>query len=333
MDSNINVALFVGGYSPERQVSKSSGFGVYNALKSLGYTIKIIDPAIGLDQPKDEIEFFSKEDTRKLSLQNYLSTVNSSMLDDIDTVFIALHGSWGEDGTLQSLLEFRNLKYTGSGILSSALSMNKVLSKILFQHCSVPTPRWLIIETPDYNEYEIIKRIDDYLGLPVVIKPNNQGSAIGLSICDSEKDVREAIINASKYNNKILIEEYVVGYEVTVGIINKKTLPVLEIKPKHRYYDYECKYEIGMSDYEVPADFPPNVSLRIQELGLKAYKAIGATSYGRVDFRITKKHEIFCLEVNTLPGLTKTSLLPKMAKADGIKFEKLIKTIIRNSLD
>lgn len=166
-----------------------------------------------------------------------------------------------------------------------------------------------------------------------IVKPNDQGSAIGLSICENIEELEEGIANAFQFSNNILIENYIAGYEVTVGIIDKHVLPVLEIKLKHSYYDYECKYTAGMSEYEVPAKFPDEIYKLLQTQSLLAYNSVGCKNYGRVDFRLDKDYKPYCLEINTLPGLTSTSLLPKAAKADGIGFENLIDRIIKISLN
>jgi len=332
-NKNISVGLIVGGASEERKVSKLSGAGVFNALNKLNYKIKIIDPALGLNQHFNNENYFIEEDTYPISSENYLKIINSSMFDGIDTIFIALHGSWGEDGTLQSLLEFRGIPYTGSGILASAVSMDKSITKSILKHNGVPTPNWLTISKKNFSLDETLNQVEEKIKFPVVLKPNDQGSAIGLSICKEVSGFEEACLLAFKFSDKILIEEYIDGHEVTVGILNDECFPVLEIKPKHDYYDYECKYTKGMSEYEVPAKLDEDITKKIQEEAINAYKSINCKNYGRIDFRLNNKLESFCLEINTLPGLTSTSLLPKAAKAVGISFEELIDRIIKNSLE
>ena len=332
-NKNISVGLIVGGASPEREVSKLSGAGVFNALNKLNYKVKIIDPALGLNQHSNNEDYFIEKDTLSISFENYLKTINSSLFDGIDTVFIALHGSWGEDGTMQSLLEFRGIHYTGSGILASAVSMDKAITKSILKHNGVSTPNWLTIEKKNFSLIELLNQVEEQFKFPIVIKPNDQGSAIGLSICKEVSEFEKACMSAFQYSDKILIEEYIDGHEVTVGILNDECFPVLEIKPKHDYYDYECKYTKGMSEYEVPAKLDEDVTKKIQEEALKAYKSINCKNYGRIDFRLNNKLESFCLEINTLPGLTSTSLLPKAAKAVGISFEELIDRIIKNSFE
>lgn len=331
-NSNITVALLVGGSSPERPVSKATGKSVLFALSSLGYKVKVIDPAYGLNQPKDVEQFFAEKDFTELSNRNYVEAINSTLFDDVDVAFLALHGKWGEDGTVQSLLELRGIKYTGSKILASATAMDKCMTKIMFQHYDVSTPRWFAIDHHE-EDVELIKaKIKKFFGYPCVIKPNDSGSTIGLSICRGDVEVGNAVKSAFKYSSKVLVEEYIPGREITVAILDKHALPPLEIKPKGGFYDYESKYTSGMSEYIVPADIPQKVAEHLQHQALLAYNSVGCETYSRIDFRVTSDYKSYCLEVNTLPGMTSTSLVPKMAKAAGISFEELIDRIIKNSL-
>ena len=331
-NKDIKVALILGGVSSERPVSKLSARSVLDAIKAKGYKYKLIDPAYGLNQPQNEEDFLKEEDTAEISADNYIRAVDSEMMDDVDAAFIALHGTWGEDGRIQSLLDFKGIKYTGSNVLASALAMDKAMSKVMFQHFDVRTPNWFLITDKNTN-YEIVKdKIKKFFGYPCVIKPNDQGSTFGLTVCRGDKEVHHAVLKAFEYSEKVIIEEYVGGHEVTVGILEQKPLSVLEIKPKHKIYDYECKYTHGMSDYEVPADFPKDVIDHLKHQALLAYNSVGCQQYGRVDFKLSENLKSYCLEVNTLPGLTSTSLLPKMAKAAGINFDELIDRIIRIAL-
>ncbi|MGA7720041.1 MAG: D-alanine--D-alanine ligase [Ignavibacteriaceae bacterium] len=324
------VALLVGGTSPEREVSKLSGYSIYKALISLGYKTVLVDPAYGKYQPKKIDDFFSKKNFSALSNTNYVEAINSKVFDNIDIAFLALHGKWGEDGTIQSLLELKGIKYTGSNIVTSAIAMDKLMSKILFKHYDINTPLWIVVENND-AETVIKKKIKKNFGYPCVVKPNDQGSTVGLTICKSAAGLSEALKLAKKFSNRVLIEEYISGHEVTVGVLDNKPLPVLEIKPKHEVYDYRCKYTSGMSLYEVPAHLPETVQLELQAQALKAYNALGCKAYARMDFRLSNEYKTYCLEANTLPGMTSTSLVPKMAKAIGISFEELVDKIINLS--
>ena len=330
-NKKIRIALFLGGTSSEREVSKLSAASIYKALKKLNYEIVLIDPAYGKNQPKNIDDFFSPGKIFDLSNRNYVEAVNSPLLDDVNIAFLALHGKWGEDGTIQSLLDLRGIKYTGSKVLSSAISMDKIMSKILFQHYGVNTPKWLVANKNSVTS-EIIKRINESFGFPCVIKPNDEGSTVGLTICKTMNDFDAAFNIALQYSNKVLIEEYIEGRELTVGILGEEVFPVLEIKPKHELYDYECKYTHGMSEYIVPADIPIEINNILKDQSLKAFKATDCFAYARIDFRLSKDLTPFCLEVNTLPGMTSTSLVPKMAKAVGISFEQLVDRIITLSL-
>lgn len=332
-NKNINVALLLGGTSPEREVSKESAKSIYSALKELGYNTKLIDPAYGLNQPKDETGYFDKKDYIQISNNNYIEAINSTIFDDIDIAFIGLHGKWGEDGIIQSLLELRGVKYTGAKVLPSALAMNKVTSKIMFNHFDVTTPKWFVVEKNNLDLDLIKNKVKKFFGFPAVIKPSDEGSTFGLTICRGESEVEKAVAFAFEFSNKILVEEYIAGRELTVGILNQQVLPVLEIIPKGGLYDYEAKYTDGMSEYIVPAEIPDNVSQHIQRQALLAYNSVECSNYGRVDFRLSKDYKSYCLEVNTLPGMTSHSLIPKMAKAVGIDFNELIDRIIKYELN
>jgi len=328
----MKIALMLGGTSPEREVSKGTAASIYAALKSLGHEIVLIDPAYGAKQPEKEEDFFSEKDYTPVSNRNYVEAVNLSILDNVELVFLAMHGKYGEDGTVQALLELRGLKYTGSKILSSAISMDKEMSKILLKHYGINTPAWMSAGIKEKISADIAVLIKEEVGFPCVIKPNDQGSTVGLTVCDNESQVTDAIKLAHKFSDKALIEEYIPGRELTVAVFDGKALPVLEIKPKHGLYDYECKYTKGMTEYIVPADITKEVWDELQKLALLTFKALGCEGYGRVDFRLNPENVPYVLEINTLPGMTATSLVPKMAKAAGITFEELIDRIIKLSV-
>lgn len=330
--SKPKVALLVGGTSPEREVSKMSGKGVLGALKELQYPTKIIDPAYGLNQPKEEEKFFLEKNYSEISNRNCIDAINSNLLDGVDVVFSALHGKWEEDGTIQSLLELRGLKYTGSKVLASALAMDKEMSKVIFRQAGVQTPDWFVVSLVNLEPKKIINNIKQELGFPCIIKPNDQGSTVGLKLVKEESDVEEAVKVALQFSNKTLIEKYISGRELTVAILINEALPVLEIVPKSGLYDYKSKYTSGMSEYIVPAKISDEVAKTAQEQALIAFHSLGCEGYARVDFRLSDESELFCLEVNTLPGMTPLSLVPKAAKAVGISFEELIKRIIAQAL-
>ncbi len=327
----ITIAVLLGGTSPERAVSKQSGYAIYNSLKKLGYKTKIIDPAYGLNQPQNINDYFSGCEFSKISNENMISAINSSFFDDVDLALIALHGKWGEDGIIQSLLELRGIKYTGSSVLASSLSMDKAKSKIIFNHFGVITPKW-IEANRNSNLDNLNKLIEDTLKYPCIVKPNDQGSTIGLTKCNSFNELKKSINLASQFSNKILFEEFISGREIAVAIVENLTLPILEIIPKHELYDYECKYTDGMSEYIVPAEIDENVERSLQKQALQAFESLGCEHYARVDFRLSENGIPYCLEVNTLPGMTSHSLVPKIAKSNGIEFEELIDIIIKSAL-
>ncbi|MGB5847636.1 MAG: D-alanine--D-alanine ligase [Ignavibacteriaceae bacterium] len=332
LNPKINIAVFVGGTSPEKEVSKSSGRAIYQALNSLGYNCTLIDPAYGTDQPETDEEFFSAKDFGEIKNENLIKTIDSELMNNIDLVFLALHGKLGEDGIIQSLLELKGIKYTGSGVLSSAIAMDKDISKTIFQKNDVNTPSWFTIDKK-FNRDEVVRIINSKFKYPVIIKPNDQGSTVGLSIIKKDEEIFKAIETAFQYSDIVVIEEYIPGREMTVAILEDKPLPVLEIIPKSGFYDYESKYTSGMSEYIVPADVTGDVFDKMQQQAITAFRSLRCKVYGRVDFRLNDENIPFCLEVNTLPGMTETSLVPKMANAVGISFEELIDRIIRNSLD
>lgn len=326
------VALLVGGTSPEREVSKMSGKGVLGALKSLQYPTIVIDPAYGLNQPKEEEKFFLEKDFSEVSNRNCIDAINSNLLNNVDIVFSALHGKWAEDGTIQSLLELRGLKYTGSKVLASALAMDKEMSKLIFRQEGVETPDWLTLNSMNIEPKKIINYIKNQIGFPCIIKPNDQGSTVGLKLVKEESEVEEAVKVALQFSSKALVEKYIPGRELTVAILINEPLPVLEIVPKSGLYDYKSKYTSGMSEYIVPAKISEEIEKKAQQQALKAFHSLGCEGYARVDFRLSNDDELYCLEVNTLPGMTPLSLVPKAAKAVGISFEELIKRIIQQAL-
>lgn len=328
----LKIALVLGGVSTERAVSQLSGQSMYKALISLGCNPILIDPALGIHQHKDLNAFFEDKKIYEISAENYLKAVNSKLFDKVDIALLALHGKWGEDGTIQALLEFRGIKYTGSKILASALTMDKIMSKIFFQHFNVLTPKWFAVENYEENYSAVIEKVKNELGFPCVVKPNDQGSTYGLTICRTDDELPEAVNTAKRFSSKVFIESYIEGRELTVAVLDKEALPVLEIKPKHDVYDYDCKYTSGMSEYFVPADIPEEVAKHLKKQALDAHFGLGCEVYSRSDFRLSHDMKSYCLEVNTLPGMTSTSLVPKMAKSAGITFEELIERIIVLSL-
>ncbi len=335
---SLKIAVLLGGTSAERDVSLVSGQEIAKALLQKGHNVLAIDCAFGdlliEDWEKDINDIIHVEhsdfEKKKYELdRNLLKTMEFLIEKKIDVVYIALHGGYGENGQIQSLLDLVKIPYTGSGALSSALGMNKHISKILFHRSNIPTPPWINFE----EKKKIPESEITGLGLPVVIKPNNQGSTVGLTIVSEVKKIAKAVELASKFSRSVLAEKYIPGRELTVSILDQNALPIIEIIPEHGVYDYECKYQKGKSKYNVPADLPKDLSLLVQNYAMQAYNALGCRHYARVDFRLANNNQPYCLEVNTLPGMTATSLVPKAAQAMGIKFPELVEKIVYIALN
>ncbi len=333
----MNIAVFLGGTSAEREVSLASGKAVVSALREAGHTVRPIDPALGAHQPAHEDELYrdilhgappTLEHLAKLSPRNLIECVNSALLDGIDVVFLALHGEWGEDGKIQSLLEMRGIKYTASGVMSSALTMDKSMTKILMRHIAINTGTWEMVRGGVYDR-SFIDRAVAALGLPLVVKPNDQGSTVGLTIVQHAGEIPAAIALAAKFSTSVMLEEFIPGRELTVSIVGGRVLPIIEIKPKDGFYDYEHKYTKGMTEYICPADLPAELAERIQRDSKRVFDTTQCRGFARVDFRLRDDDEYYCLEINTLPGMTATSLVPKAAAAAGISFPELCDTIVK----
>jgi D-alanine-D-alanine ligase len=336
----LKIALLCGGVSPEREISLASGKNVAHALRSRGYTVVVVDPAYGADQP-DEAEIFSfsikNEPVRKngndgISERNYIDAVQSALPDDTSVVFITLHGTWGEDGKVQSLLDMRGLPYTGSGVLASAMAMDKIVTKRLLMSAGILTPVWIGINAGDERS-GLRNAVDAAFGYPAVVKPSDQGSTVGLTIIANEDQLETAVSAAFAYSDRVLIEAYIAGRELTVAILGDSPLPVIEIRPKQGFYDYANKYTPGNTDYLVPAPVDDAVRNKVSEAALSAFTTLGCSGYGRVDFRMNEAGESYCLEVNTAPGMTGTSLVPKAANAVGIEYEDLCERIVKYALN
>lgn len=327
----LNIALLLGGISPEKEVSRNTAKSILIALRNLNYNVIPIDPALGINQPTNEEDLFKEQPQEKLSTKNYIEIINSTLFDKIDVAFIALHGKFGEDGIIQSLLELRGIKYTGSNVLTNALAMDKLMTKIVLEYNGVKTADWVVANL-NYDLTKVKEEVYHKLNYPCVVKPNDQGSSVGLTFCQNENQLKDAIDLALKFSNKALIEKYIPGRELTVAILDETPLPVVEIKPKSGFYDYKSKYTTGMSEYICPAEIPNEVVQHLQKQALIAFKAVGCKTYSRIDFRLNEKNESFCLEINTLPGMTNLSLVPKAANAAGISFEQLVEKILISAL-
>jgi D-alanine-D-alanine ligase len=331
----MRVLLLAGGSSAEREVSLASARGIAAALRELGHDVRAIDVQWGPEPALPDatrqltvrpLPFGGAPETEAPSARA-LQVATDGEVRSAEVVFVALHGGFGEDGGIQTLLEFAGVRYTGSGRMASALAMDKDASKRLFRDAGIPTPDWRVVRRGDDVGSTL-----DAVGLPAIIKPVEEGSTVGLSLVEERRDLPAALDEAWRYGPRAMIECYVPGRELTVGILDNRSLPIVEIIPSHGLYDYACKYTPGMSSYHVPAQVPDAVRDRMWECALGAFKALGCDAYARVDFRLDPQDQPWCLEVNTLPGMTETSLLPKAAAAVGISYPELVERISRAAL-
>lgn len=309
------VGVIMGGLSAERDISIKSGKAVCRALERNN----------GIDVVPVEL---TKTSTMNGYKEQVMQKIRSS---NIDVAFIALHGEFGEDGMIQKILEEMNVPYTGSRVDASRLGMDKISSRNIFKSNNIPIPRHIVIQKRDLDKRHNAQLYFKELSRPLVIKPSDEGSSIGLSIVDREKDFYKALSNAFKYSDKVIIEEYVRGREITVGVLEDKTLPVVEIIPKRRFFSFEAKYEKGLTEYIVPAEINEKEYTMCQNIALLAHKSLGARFFSRVDMILSENGVPVVLEVNTIPGLTEMSLLPKAAMAVGIDYEELILKILESS--
>ncbi|MFI5235943.1 MAG: D-alanine--D-alanine ligase [Gemmatimonadales bacterium] len=326
----MNITVLTGGASAERDVALASAVQVIAALRSRKHNVSVVDTVRGEIARADEASLIPARvghappstDTL-LTQQRDLLVGRLSQLPAVrnaEVIFLALHGGWGEDGTLQAVLDVIGVPYTGSGPLGSAVAMDKDISKILFRAAGVPVAEWLMAPASE-------EEIEHRLGFPCVVKPSKQGSTVGLSVVKKKTELAAAIALAARFDNEVMIERFIPGRELTVGILDGEALAVGEIIPQHEIFDYECKYQPGMSREIFPAELPATVTAEAQRLGLLAHRALKLGSYSRADFRLSPRNELVCLEVNTLPGMTATSLMPQSGAAVGISFGELCERI------
>jgi D-alanine-D-alanine ligase len=293
------VGVMMGGLSREREISLKTGRAILKALTEKGYS------ACAIDVGEDIAEVLVKK--------------------RIEYAFLALHGRFGEDGTIQGMLELMRIPYTGSGVLASALALHKIMAKKFFDCEKIPTPRYQAL-----GRHEIERNLtpDLLLPFPVVVKPAREGSTLGVSIVRRKEELGPALGEAGKYDTEILAEEFMNGKEITVGILEEIPLPIVEIVPKAGFYDYHSKYTKGETEYFIPARIPREKYLYAQEIGLKAFQALGCSGCARVDLMTDEGGNPFVIDVNTMPGMTETSLLPKAAGYAGISFGDLVERIL-----
>jgi D-alanine-D-alanine ligase len=333
----MRITVLMGGTSSERDVSLATGVRITEALRERGHDVRPVDPARG---PVSDEEYRaltsgtvvqttppSEEALRQMAREALPRLVtNLPRRGEADVAFLALHGGAGEDGTIQSLLDLTGVPYTGSGHLGSALGMDKEVSKLLFRTAGVTTANWLMAPAD-------AKQVKAELGFPVIVKPSKQGSTVGLSLVRDPADLQAAIDEAFQFDDEVMIEQFIAGRELTVGILGDVALPVGEILPKHEIYDYECKYTAGMAEERFPAELSASDAERVQDEARRAFRALKLRGYARIDFRMSEDGTFYCLEANTLPGMTQTSLIPQAAAAAGISFPELCDRIVQLALE
>lgn len=305
---NINVALLAGGASGERDISIASGQGAREALEEAGFNVMTFDPVI-------------RSDLRSLIDGNF------------DVAFLCLHGKYGEDGTIQGMLEVLGIPYTGSGVWSSALAIDKIRAKVFYRHYGIPTPDSITMyDKPTMSGAEVIEKV----GSPCVVKPANEGSALGVHIVKTPEEVEEALKESFQHDREVLIETYIKGTELTVSVLGNDdpvALPVIKIVPQAEFYDFQSKYAPGGSQHICPAPLSPEETERVQKTALAAHKALGCRGVSRTDIIMDEQGKCWTLETNTVPGMTSTSLFPDAGRAAGYSFPELCTKLIELALE
>ncbi len=297
---NKKVGVLLGGMSSEREISLRSGKAIAEGLRKKGYHITEID--VGTDLPQKIKE------------------------SGIEVAFIALHGKYGEDGSVQGLLEIMKIPYTGSGVLASSVAMDKILTKRILQERGFLTPLFAFFDAPKDTPENFANNFS--LSCPVIVKPSREGSTIGIVRVKEASELVSALKEASKYDSRVLVEEFISGKEVTAGVVNGEALPLIEVAPKSGFYDFQSKYTKGATEYILPARLPGKLSREIQESTLEIYQELACEGCARADFIVDDQQRFFFLEINTIPGMTETSLIPKAAVHAGLSFENLVEKLL-----
>lgn len=337
----MNIVVLSGGLSDERDVSLSSGSQIANALIKNGHRVLLLDLYLGLKEVNTFEEAYKvygetvydyKVPKIAPNLEKLIEKNNGrrseigetviSICKSADIVFLGLHGGIGENGKLQAIFDLHNIKYTGSGYKGSLLAMDKIVSKEIMTVNDILTPEWSIIDSENNNT----------IMAPAVVKPNDNGSSIGVKVAENQDELKDAIEVAKQYSSTILVEQKIEGREFSVGILGEEVLPIIELIPKEGFYDYSNKYQPGATEEITPADISKENTKRMQDIALKIFKNLGLEVYGRVDFIMDNNENIYCIEANSLPGMTPTSLLPQEAEANGINYEQLCEKIVKYSL-
>ncbi len=345
----MKIVVLSGGLSPERNVSLSSGTMIAEALRELGHKAALVDMYFGLedydgpleayfDRPIDQAgktvgavapDLEAVKAARKWQSKSLFGKGVIELCQLADMVFLGLHGACGEDGRVQAAFDLLGIPYTGAGYLSSAIAMDKDLTKRLIAGLGVDTPKWT---RTDYTEKDI-DRLTSTTPVPCVIKPVDSGSSIGVAIAHTKKELHAALVDGLKFGGRCVLEQYVAGREIQVAILGDRALPSIEIIPKQGFYDYENKYLPGASEEICPSPIPAEWEQRIGDAALTVYRALGLAVYSRADFIVDEDGTPWFLEINTLPGMTPTSLVPQEAAAVGIGYGELCQTIIDLSME
>ncbi|MBO4904100.1 MAG: D-alanine--D-alanine ligase [Lachnospiraceae bacterium] len=338
----MKIVVLAGGLSTERDVSLVSGRGVYEALKSKGHKVILLDVFLGYDGDPDSVfdididwaemvapvsehapDLDEVRKQRKDGGRVFFGPGVISICQSADIVFMALHGDCGENGKIQAAFDLLGIRYTGTDSFSSALAMDKAIAKLLFEAYGVSTPKSYMLKSAD----------DDYRPeFPCVVKICNGGSSVGVYIANDEAQYQSAIKDAFRYESRVMVEQYIKGREFTCCVIDGHALPVVEIEPKEGFYDYKNKYQAGSTIETCPAKLSEDETTKIKAEAVKAYNALSIRTYARMDFIMNDKGEVYCLEANTLPGMTPTSLIPQEAAAEGMSYAKLCEYIIDLSM-
>lgn len=345
----MKIIVLAGGLSTERDVSFKTGEMVAKALRENGHQVILLDVFMGYSDKKEDLtgifdrakevsvkvegipevapDLAKVKAQRKDQSDNFFGPNVIELCQMADIVFMALHGENGENGKLQAAFDLLGIRYTGSGYLSSALAMDKGMSKQLFADNGIPTPAGVSLKRGEKKDLAALG-----IDLPCVVKPCCGGSSIGVSIVRTQEEYEAALLEAFRWEDELVIEKYVEGREFSVGVIDYKALPVIEIAPVEGFYDYKNKYKAGSAVETCPADLPEAVAGQMQRYAEQVAKVLGLDTYSRSDFLLDKENRIFCLEANTLPGMTPTSLLPQEAKVVGMDFNQLCEKLIEISL-
>ena len=340
----MKIVVLAGGISPERDVSLSSGVMIYNALKQNGHQAVLLDVYLGY-AGEDIAEIFDKEEDwagefgviseknpdieqiramRSDGEKNFFGPNVIAICQAADVVFMALHGENGEDGKIQACFDLMGIRYTGTDYVSSALCMDKGISKDIFAAYGIPTPKGIRLKKGE--------EVKNSVPFPCIVKAGCGGSSVGVSIAYGEQDYETALAEAFRYDNEVIVEQYIKGREFSVGVMEGKALPVIEIAPLTGFYDYKNKYQAGSAIETCPAELSQEKTEEMQKYAEMAFAALRLKNYARMDFMMSKQGDIYCLEANTLPGMTPTSLLPQEAAAAGLGFGDLCEKIIQIAL-